>query len=118
MTTSANSTSTSTGSNVLLDVGVPGAGEAKGTSKYPIYHWLNVPLGKALAGIPMDARDEHGKRRASGTLLKVYDFLIESWKDLPCNVMNDVIVNGVAYKYYHVDPAKKEEPEDLGITLG
>ena len=116
MTTSANSTST--GSNVLLDVGVPGAGDNKGTSKYPIYHWLNVPLGKALAGIPMDARDEHGKRRASGTLLKVFDFLIESWKDLPTNTMNDVVVNGVSYKYYHVDPTKKEEPEDLGITLG
>lgn len=114
MTTSANSTNASS----IMDMGVPGAGDGKGTSKYPIYHWLNVPLGKALAGIPMDARDEHGKRRASGTLLKVYDFLIESWKDLPTNTMNDVVVNGVSYKYYHVDPTKKEEPEDLGITLG
>lgn len=101
-----NSTTTSTGSSTLLDVGVPGATT---NARVKAKHWLNVPIGKGLFGIPLDAVDKDGHRILKGTNAVVADQIISHYKDQPVNQMVDVTICGRPYKYYHVDDSTPKE---------
>lgn len=64
--------------------------------------WINFELAQGVqTGLPMDAVDKDGNRKAKGTLRAFYDFVMERFKDIPLNQMIEVDINGRRYILWH-----------------
>lgn len=64
--------------------------------------WINFELAKEVqTGLPMDAVDKDGNRKAKGTLRCFYDWVMETFKDIPLNQMIEVDINGRRYVLWH-----------------
>lgn len=72
--------------------------------------WINFDLMPAIngapaiqAGLPMDALTKEGERAAKGTLREFYDWVMETFKDIPLNTMTVVTINDRKFILWHGD---------------
>ena len=64
--------------------------------------WINFELAQGVsAGLPMDAVDKDGNRKAKGTLRAFYDFVMGTFKEIPMNQMVEVDIAGRRYTIWH-----------------
>lgn len=77
-------------------------GAAQAQAKTKATWWINFDLADGVqAGLPMDAINKDGNRVAKGTLCAFYDWVMETFKDIPMNQMITVVINGRNYVLWH-----------------
>lgn len=79
--------------------------------------WINFDLINGVqAGLPMDAVDKDGHRKAKGSLLEFFDWVMTTFKDIPINKMVGVEINGRKFVLWHGDGQPREKLDKSNWT--